>query len=59
MPELLTSDVLRNICKPLQLLARTISLTHSPGAAHLLVLVTVTALFSNMGKTQATQSKVA
>lgn len=58
MPELLTAEVLRNICKPLQLLAMIISLAYPPVAAQLLMPVTVTALFSNTGKTQATQPYV-
>lgn len=60
MPQLLTSEVLRNICRPLQLLAMTISLTYPPAAAaHQLALGTVTALLSSAGKTQGTQSQLA
>ena len=55
MPELLTAEMLRNICNPLQLLAMIISLVYPPVAAQLLMPVTITALFSNTGKTQATQ----
>lgn len=53
MPELLTSEVLRNICRPLQLLAMTIPLTYPPVAAHPLVLATVIALLSSTGKIQS------
>lgn len=52
MPELLTSEVLRNICRPLQLLAMTIPLTYPPVAAHPLVLATVIALLFSTGKIQ-------
>lgn len=55
MPELLTAEVLRNICKPLQLLAMIISLAYPLVAAQLLMPVTVTALFFNTGKTRAAQ----
>lgn len=58
MPESLTAEVLRNICKLLQLLTVTMSLAYLPIAAQLLMPVTSSALFSSTGKTQATQRKV-
>lgn len=55
MSELLTAELLRNICKPLQLLS-IISLVYPPVVAPLLMPVTITALFSSTGKIQATRS---
>lgn len=57
MSELLTGELLRNICKPLQLLS-IISLVYPPVVAQLLMPVTITALFSSTGKIQATRSSV-
>lgn len=50
MPESLTAEVLRNICKLLQLLTVIMSLAYLPIAAQLLMPVTNSALFSNTGK---------